>query len=76
LLAEHTRYDIYFNKNDVLNKLKKLTQIDKKDPVLFKLSLYYFTLKGDIINAEISLQNLKKLEWTRQDIITRCSIIF
>ncbi|MCA1933023.1 MAG: tetratricopeptide repeat protein [Calditerrivibrio sp.] len=60
LEIENLKYSILFGESNILNKLKKIATIDKNDPNLFKLSLYYFTLKRDIINAEISLQNLKK----------------
>lgn len=60
LEIENLKYSIFSGEENILEKLKRLAAIDKNDPNLFKLSLYYFTLKRDVINAEISLQNLKK----------------
>ncbi len=66
LLIENIKYDIYFQGNTILENLRSLRKIDDKDPQLYKLSLYYFTLKRDVINAEISLQNLKKYNMDKQ----------
>ncbi|MEF3255334.1 MAG: hypothetical protein K6348_07230, partial [Deferribacterales bacterium] len=59
LLIEEIKYDILNRSDAALPKLRELARIDSKDPNLFKLSLYYFMLKGDIINADVSYQNLK-----------------
>ncbi|MCX8085089.1 MAG: tetratricopeptide repeat protein [Calditerrivibrio sp.] len=66
LAVENIKYDIYFQRPTILESLRNLRKIDDKEPKLFKLSLYYFTLKMDVINAEISLQNLKKLNMDKQ----------
>jgi tetratricopeptide (TPR) repeat protein len=66
LLIENIKYNIYFQKNSVLENLKNLRKMDEQEPKLYKLSLYYFTLKKDVINAEVSLQNLKKFNMDKQ----------
>lgn len=66
LLIENIKYDIFFQGHTILENLRNLRRIDERDPQLYKLSLFYFTLKRDVINAEISLQNLKKYNMDKQ----------
>jgi len=66
LLIEDIKYDIFYRKDTILENLRRLRKLDSNDVNLYKLSLYYFTLKKDVINAELSLQNLKKYNMDKQ----------
>ncbi|MGC8769458.1 tetratricopeptide repeat protein [Calditerrivibrio sp.] len=66
LLIENIRYDIFYGKNTILENLRRLKNLDSNEVNLYKLSLYYFTLKKDVINAELSLKNLKKYNMDKQ----------